>query len=88
MTLAQLMDERHAAYVAASAKGFSGSCLELWRSANRDYVLARHRKALMTPEKGGIGVARTTLVGGEPLYPAQPAKSISRHLPSAGGLKN
>jgi hypothetical protein len=69
-TLAQLMDTRHATYLLASAKGFSGPYLELWRSANRDYVLARDGKALMTPEKGGIGVARATLASGEPLYPS------------------
>lgn len=48
-TLAQLLDERHAAYFIASAKGFaSGPHMDVWRNANRDYVLARDGKALMT----------------------------------------
>jgi hypothetical protein len=50
-TLAQLLDERHAAYLIASAKGFaSGTHMEVWRNANREYVLARDTKALMTPK--------------------------------------
>jgi hypothetical protein len=50
-TLAQLLDERHAAYLIASAKGFdSGPHMEAWRNANREYVMARDMKALMTPK--------------------------------------
>jgi hypothetical protein len=51
MNITQLMVERHGAYRAALAEEFRDAALnEVWRNANREYVLARAGSSLDTPK--------------------------------------